>query len=36
MTEEGLVIPESLKEGSLNVTCPYRLGGRLFGTLAKT
>ena len=36
MTEGGLVIPESLKGGSLNVTCPYRLGGRLFGTPAKT
>ena len=36
MTQGGLVIPESLKGGSLNVTCPYRLGGRLFGILAKT
>jgi len=33
MTEGGSVITERPKRGSLNVTCPYRLGGRLFNTL---
>ena len=33
MTEGGSVITEGPKGGSINVTCPYRLGGRLSGIL---
>lgn len=33
MTEGASVITQSPNGGSLNVTRPYKLGGRLFGTL---